>query len=106
MTIRHLFINTVNLIKSILLIEKIKKRFENNLISIFYFLYILLTQQGISQYELAKRSILAETTISGIMNERWKTTTLSTIERISDGFGLSISQFLDSPLFDHDKFNN
>jgi transcriptional regulator with XRE-family HTH domain len=66
----------------------------------------LLTQQGISQYELAKRSILAETTISGIMNERWKTTTLSTIERISDGFGLSISQFLNSPLFDHDKFNN
>ena len=30
----------------------------------------LMAQQKISQYELAKRSLLSESTISGIMNEK------------------------------------
>ena len=65
----------------------------------------LMTQQDISQYELAKRSDLAESTISGIINEKNDSCKVRIIERISDGFGLSIAKFFDSPLFDHDKFN-
>ena len=66
----------------------------------------LLAQQNISQYELAKRSLLTDSTISSIMNEVNDSCKLRIVERISDGFGISISQFFDSPYFDHDNFNN
>lgn len=66
----------------------------------------LLTQLDITQYELAKRSDLSESTISGIMNEKNDSCKLRIIEKISDGFGLSLSKFFDSPLFDHEKFND
>lgn len=66
----------------------------------------LITQQDISQYELAKRANLNYSTLNDIMNEKSDSCKVRIVERISEGFGMSISQFFDSPYFDHDKFND
>lgn len=64
----------------------------------------LLRSQDITQYELAKRADLPEATISIIVGEKNNTCKLNVVEKIASGFGMSLSQFFDSPFFEHDKF--
>ena len=60
----------------------------------------LLNENKITQYKLIKDTCLDKTTIQSIFKNKTKDTKLSTVFLISDVFGLSLSDFLDSPYFD------
>ena len=66
----------------------------------------LLTEQKITVYELAKRADLNESTIRNIINERCNSCNMRVVERIAFGFNIPFWKFINSPYFDHDKFNN
>ncbi len=59
----------------------------------------LLEQTGLTQYQLAKRSGLAQTTIADIRKMRNKGTNILNLNAIAQGFGMDLPQFFNSPLF-------
>ena len=59
----------------------------------------LLEQTGLTQYQLAKRSGLAQTTIADIRKMRNKGTNILNLSAIAQGFGMDLPQFFNSPLF-------
>ena len=59
----------------------------------------LLQKKNISQYRLAMNSGITHSTLKNIMHETIKDNLLSTIILISSGFKMTVSEFLDSPLF-------
>lgn len=61
-----------------------------------------LFQQGISLYALAKRSSLALSTLKNLYTKHTKSPSFSLVLKICDGLGVTIEQFLDSPLFRKD----
>lgn len=65
----------------------------------------LLKEKKMTQYRLAMNSGLTHSTIKNIMHENIKDNKLSTIILIAGGFDMTVSEFLDSPLFDEDNFN-
>ncbi len=65
----------------------------------------LLKEKNITQYRLAINSGLNHSTIKNIINETVKDNMLSTVILIADGFGMTVSQFLDSPLFLEENLN-
>lgn len=59
----------------------------------------LLEQTGLTQYQLAKRSGLAQTTIADIRKMRNMGTNILNLNAIAQGFGMDLPQFFNSPLF-------
>ena len=63
----------------------------------------LLRKKGITQYRLALNSGVTHSTLKNIMHETIKDNLLSTIIQIAGGFDMTVSEFLDSPLFLEDN---
>ena len=59
----------------------------------------LLIVKNMTRYKLAMNSGVSHSTLKNIMHETVNDNLLSTTILIANGFGMSISQFLDSPLF-------
>ena len=59
---------------------------------IHYRLQMLLDERGWSKYRLAKQSSLSESTIANIF-KRNTDPTVSTLEAVCGGFGITLSQF-------------
>lgn len=65
----------------------------------------LLKQQKLTQYKLEHNACLSHETIKSIMKSKSKGVNLKTIVAIADGFGITVSEFLNSPLFSYDNLN-
>lgn len=65
----------------------------------------LLKQKGITQYRLAMNSGITHSTLKNIMHETIKDSLLSTVILIASGFDMTVSEFLDSPLFLEENLN-
>lgn len=65
----------------------------------------LLTQKGMTRYRLAMNSGVTHSTLKNIMHETIKDNLLSTTILIASGFDMTVSEFLDSPLFDEINLN-
>ena len=63
----------------------------------------LLKEKNISQYRLELNACLSHETIKSIMKGKAKGVNLKTIIAIADGFSMSVSQFLDSELFEYNN---
>lgn len=65
----------------------------------------LLTQKDMTRYRLAMNSGITHSTLKNIMHETVKDNLLSTTILIAGGFDMSVSEFLDTPLFDEVNLN-
>lgn len=65
----------------------------------------LLIEKNMTRYKLAMESGVPYSTLKNIMHETVKDNLLSTAILIANGFGMSVSKFLDSPLFDEENLN-
>ena len=59
----------------------------------------LLKEKNITQYRLALNSGITHSTLKNIIHETVKDNLLSTVILIASGFNMTVSEFLDSPLF-------
>lgn len=59
----------------------------------------LLNEKGMTQYKLSMNSGVNHSTLKNIMHETIKDSLLSTIILIAGGFDMTVSEFLNSPLF-------
>lgn len=59
----------------------------------------LMNKQNLTQYKLAQLSGVPFPTIKSIMQRRTKGITLKTIIMLSEGLGITVSEFLDSEIF-------
>lgn len=59
----------------------------------------LLEEKKMTRYRLAMNSGISHSTLKNIMHETVKDTLLSTTILIASGFDMTVSEFLDSPLF-------
>ena len=59
----------------------------------------LLKEKNMTRYRLAMNSGVTHSTLKNIIHETIKDTLLSTTILIAGGFDMSVSEFLDSPLF-------
>ena len=62
----------------------------------------LLREKDMSQYRLEQESGIQHGSMQCIMNGRNKTVTLSTLLLLAKGFDMTVSEFLDSDLFQSD----
>ena len=62
-------------------------------------------EKGMSRYRLAMNCGITHSTLKNIMNETVADSLLSTVILIAYGFGMSVSEFLDSPLFAEDRLD-
>lgn len=60
----------------------------------------LCKQQGIAINALANLAGLTPSTVYSILNQRSKNPGIITLQKICDGFGITLQVFFDSPLFD------
>ena len=65
----------------------------------------LLKEKNMTRYRLAMNSGVTHSTLKNIMNETVNDNLLSTVILIAGGFEMSVSEFLNSPLFDEDNLN-
>lgn len=65
----------------------------------------LLKEKNITQYRLSIRSGVTHSTLKNIIHETVKDNLLSTIILIATGFNMTVSEFLDSPLFLQENLN-
>ncbi len=65
----------------------------------------LLKAQGLTQYRLEQKACLSHDTVKSIMKGKAKGVNLKTVIAIADGFGMSVSEFLDCELFTYDALN-
>lgn len=65
----------------------------------------LLKEKNITQYRLAMNSGITHSTLKNIIHETVKDNLLSTVILIASGFNMTISEFLDSPLFLEENLN-
>ena len=59
----------------------------------------LLSEKDMSQYRLEQNSGIQHGSMQCIMNGRNKTVTLTTVIMLAKGFDMSLTEFLDDPLF-------
>lgn len=59
----------------------------------------LLLEKGMTQYRLEQETGIQHGSMQCIMNGRNKTVTLSTVIVIAQGFGMSVTEFLDDEIF-------
>lgn len=65
----------------------------------------LLQEKHITQYKLEQNACLSHETVKSIMKGKAKGVNLKTLIAISDGFGITVSEFLNSGLFLYDNLN-
>ena len=65
----------------------------------------LLSIKNMTQYRLAVKSGITHSTLKNIMHETVKDNLLSTVILIAGGFDMSVSDFLNSPLFDEENLD-
>ena len=65
----------------------------------------LLKEKNMTQYRLAMNSGITHSTLKNIIHETVKDNLLSTIILIATGFNMTVSEFLDSPLFLEENLN-
>lgn len=65
----------------------------------------LLIEKKMTRYRLALNSGLTHSTLKNIIHETVKDNLLSTTILISSGFDMTVSEFLDSPLFAEENLN-
>lgn len=65
----------------------------------------LLKVRGISLYRLERTACLSHETVKSIMKGKAKGVNLKTLIMIADGFGLTVSEFLNSDLFLYDNLD-
>jgi len=63
----------------------------------------LLVQKHLTLYKLGIISCIPHETIKSIMKGKARGVNLKTVIAIADGFGMSISEFLDTDLFRYDN---
>ena len=62
---------------------------------------LLCYERDMTVYELSKRSGVPKTTIKDIISGRSKNPRIISIEKLANGFSMSISEFLNHELFTH-----
>jgi lambda repressor-like predicted transcriptional regulator len=65
----------------------------------------LLKKKGITRYRLAMNSGVTHSTLKNIIHETVKDNLLSTTILIASGFDMTVSEFLDRPLFLEENLN-
>lgn len=60
----------------------------------------LCAERGISPGLMSRRASIPYGTLKSILNGESKNPGIATIKKLCDGFGLRLSEFFDSPLFD------
>lgn len=65
----------------------------------------LLNEKKITRYRLALKSGIPHATLKNIMHETVKDNLLSTVILIAYGFDMTVSDFLNSPLFLEENLN-
>ena len=60
----------------------------------------LLSEKGMTQYRLAMTSGVTAQNIDHIRRQRNQTNAVNIIYQIAQGFGMTLKEFFDSPLFD------
>ncbi len=65
----------------------------------------LLKEKNMTRYKLAMESGVSHSTLKNIMHETVKDNLLSTTILLASGFDMTVSQFLDSPLFNEENLN-
>ena len=65
----------------------------------------LLEEKKMTRYRLALNSGVNHSTLKNIIHETVKDNLLSTTILIASGFDMTVSEFLDSPLFDEQNLN-
>ena len=65
----------------------------------------LLKKKNMTRYRLALNSGITHSTLKNIIHETVKDNLLSTTILIASGFDMTVSEFLDSPLFSEENLN-
>lgn len=65
----------------------------------------LLKEKNMTQYRLEQEAGIQHGSMQCIMNGRNKTVTLSTVMMLARGFGISLIEFLDDPIFTSDELD-
>ena len=65
----------------------------------------LLKEKNMTQYRLAMNSGITHSTLKNIIHETVKDNLLSTVILIATGFNMTVSEFLDCPLFLEENLN-
>ncbi len=65
----------------------------------------LLKEKNMTRYRLAMESGVSHSTLKNILHETVRDNLLSTALLIANGFGMTISEFLDTPLFAEENLN-
>ena len=65
----------------------------------------LLEEKKMTRYKLAMQSGVPHSTLKNIIHETVTDNLLSTTILIAGGFGMTVSEFLNSPLFDEQNLN-
>ena len=65
----------------------------------------LLTQHGMTQYQLSSKSGVPKSTVSSIIKCAYDSVKLRIIHELCQGFPISITDFFQSPLFDEDNLD-
>ena len=65
----------------------------------------LLDERGLSVYKLERRSAVSHDTLKSIMKGKTKGVNLKTLIALSDGLGITVSEFLNAELFSYDNLN-
>ncbi len=63
----------------------------------------LLKETGLTQYKLERKACISHDTLKSIMKGKAKGVNLRTLVAIADGFGMHISEFLNSELFNYNN---
>lgn len=65
----------------------------------------LLDERGLSVYKLERMSAVSHDTLKSIMKGKTKGVNLKTLIALSDGLGITVSEFLNSELFSYGNLN-
>ncbi len=65
----------------------------------------LLKEKGMTKYRLAMNSGVDHSTLKNIMHDTVKDNLLSTVILLAGGFDMTVSEFLNSPLFLEENLN-
>jgi len=65
----------------------------------------IMTEKGMTQYALCKKIAISESSLYNIFYNRQKDIPLGKLLLICDGLGITIQDFLNSPLFSRSKLD-
>ncbi|MBO5049714.1 MAG: helix-turn-helix transcriptional regulator [Oscillospiraceae bacterium] len=65
----------------------------------------LMSKHGMTNYQLYMKSGVPKSTIGNLVNCTYDSVKLRVIHEVCQGFGISITEFFNSPLFDEDNLD-